>query len=211
MNPTTSRRATFLKWLRVTHAWFGLWGAVLGLLFGVSGVLLNHRNILKLPLVVKQDVSAQLPMAAAPPASAEAWGRWLQQELALEAPPTRVAVEPAKPVEWSADKSLEQPARWQATFAGPREGVTVDWWQGTSHATVKRTHHNAWSTLANLHKGTGMDVGWILLVDTLAGSIILLSLSGVLMWTQLNRKRLVGVALFGGSLTWMLVSLAGAL
>jgi hypothetical protein len=205
------RQAVLIKWLRVTHAWFGLWGAVLGLVFGVSGVLLNHRSILKLPLAATQDVSAQLPMPGAPPASAEAWGRWLQQELALERAPTRVRVEPARPVEWSADRALEQPARWQATFAGPRDSVAVDWWQGTSHATVKRTHHNAWSTLANLHKGTGMDVGWILLVDTLAGSIILLSLSGVLMWTQLNRKRLVGVALFGGSLTWLVVSLAGAL
>ena len=49
MNPTTTRRAAFLKWLRVSHAWLGLWGAVLGLLFGVSGVLLNHRNVMKLP------------------------------------------------------------------------------------------------------------------------------------------------------------------
>ena len=29
-----------------------------------------------------------------------------------------------------------------------------------------------------MHKGTGMSVGWILLVDTLAGSLIFLSISG---------------------------------
>ncbi|HEY4801735.1 MAG TPA: peptidase, partial [Paraburkholderia sp.] len=38
-----SRRATFIKWLRKVHGWVGLWGAALGLLFGVTGVLLNHR------------------------------------------------------------------------------------------------------------------------------------------------------------------------
>ena len=34
-NPRPSR-ATFLKWLRKMHGWIGLWGAALGLLFGVA-------------------------------------------------------------------------------------------------------------------------------------------------------------------------------
>ena len=29
-----SRRPVFLKWLRKTHGWIGLWGAAIGLLFG---------------------------------------------------------------------------------------------------------------------------------------------------------------------------------
>ena len=39
-----SRRATFVKWLRKVHGWIGLWGAALGLLFGTTGFLLNHRG-----------------------------------------------------------------------------------------------------------------------------------------------------------------------
>jgi hypothetical protein len=38
-----ARRATFIRWLRKVHGWVGLWGAALGLLFGVTGFLLNHR------------------------------------------------------------------------------------------------------------------------------------------------------------------------
>jgi hypothetical protein len=34
-------------------------------------------------------------------------------------------------------------------------------------------------------------------VDTLAGSLILLSLSGLALWTLTNRKRVVGGAIFG--------------
>ena len=45
-----------------------------------------------------------------------------------------------------------------------------------------------------------MSVGWILLVDTLAGSIILLSLSGVVLWALTNRKRTVGIAIASVSL-----------
>ena len=46
----SDRRQRALRWLRQAHGWIGLWGALLGLLFGISGFLLNHRNLLKLPL-----------------------------------------------------------------------------------------------------------------------------------------------------------------
>jgi hypothetical protein len=42
-----SRRATFLMWLRKTHGWIGLWGATLGLLFGVTGFVLNLKTAVK--------------------------------------------------------------------------------------------------------------------------------------------------------------------
>ena len=48
--PKRWRKARFLVWLRRTHAWLGLWGAVLGLLFGLSGFLLTHRAIMKIPV-----------------------------------------------------------------------------------------------------------------------------------------------------------------
>jgi hypothetical protein len=54
--------------------------------------------------------------------------------------------------------------------------------------------------MSNLHKGVGLSVGWVLLIDTLAGSIILLSLTGVLLWTELNKRRTVGVVLVGASI-----------
>ena len=45
-----------------------------------------------------------------------------------------------------------------------------------------------------------MSVIWILLVDTLAGSIMLLSITGVLLWAMMTRKRLVGTAIGAASL-----------
>ena len=55
------------------------------------------------------------------------------------------------------------------------------------------------ATLTNLHKGVGMPVPWILLIDTLAGSLIFLSISGVILWWETNRRRLVGLTIFGVS------------
>ena len=44
-----------------------------------------------------------------------------------------------------------------------------------------------------------MPIPWILLIDTLAGSLIFLSLSGVILWWETNRRRGLGIAIFGVS------------
>jgi hypothetical protein len=62
--------------------------------------------------------------------------------------------------------------------------------------------------LNNLHKGNGVGIPWILFVDTLAGSIILLSLTGVVLWTQLNRRRMIG---FGIVLTSLMLVIGFAM
>ena len=44
--------------------------------------------------------------------------------------------------------------------------------------------------ITRLHKGVGMGVGWVLLADTLAGGLVFLSLTGLLLWTKLHGSRL---------------------
>jgi len=185
------RRILFIRWLRHVHGWIGLWGAALGLLFGSTGILLNHRAVLRIPAAQAQVSTVQIPLPRPAPADTAAMDRWLRQHLELPRPAQRVRQEPARPVAWG-DRRLIQPAHWTLMFATPREIVQADWWVGNGYVSVRRSANNVWATLMNLHKGVGMGVGWILLVDTLAGSIILLSLSGLLLWTRLDRRRLFG-------------------
>jgi len=110
-----------------------------------------------------------------------------------------VKLDPARTVAWG-DRTLVQPARWSASFTSPSGAVAAEYWVGNNYVTLKRTDNNVFATLTNLHKGVGMSVGWILLVDTLAGSIILLSLSGVALWALTNRRRTVGIAIASASL-----------
>jgi hypothetical protein len=189
-----SRRGIFLKWLRKTHGWIGLWGAALGLLFGVTGILQNHRAILKIPAAQVEESTVQLALPTPVPADAQAMADWLQQELKLDRAATRIKSEKSRPVAWG-DMTLKQPAHWSAAFSSPRVNLQTDYWVGNNFITVKRNDNNVFGTLSNLHKGTGVGVGWILLADTLAGSIILLSLTGVILWSQLNRRRLIGTAI----------------
>lgn len=189
-----STRAVVLKWLRKTHGWIGLWGALLGLLFGGTGILLNHRTILKIPAAQVQESTIQLALPQPAPANPAAMAAWLARSLQLQRDVARLKLDPAKPVAWG-DTSVTQPARWSGVFNGPRSGVQFEYWVGNQFVSVRRNDNNGFTTLNNLHRGTGMGIGWILLVDTLAGSISLLSVSGVLLWALMTRKRAVGTAI----------------
>lgn len=195
-----SRRATFVKWLRKVHGWIGLWGAALGLLFGTTGFLLNHRGgPLKVSTGEPQVSVVQVPLPQPTPQTPRELGKWLKQELKLAGSPGRVQKEPAHPVAWG-ERTMVQPEHWQLNFASPHENTTAEYWVGNGYVTVKRSENSFLATLTNLHKGVGLSVGWVLLIDTLAGSIILLSLTGVLLWTELNKRKTVGAVLVIGSI-----------
>ncbi|OAK55789.1 peptidase [Variovorax paradoxus] len=209
------RRTAAVHWIRRMHGWIGLWGAVLGLLFGFSGIWLNHRNVLKLPQA-QERTRAQLALPEPAPETPEAMSRWLQEALRMSGPPNSTRVEPAKPVAW-ADKNdreapaLTQPAHWVFNFGGPNEMVQAEYWQGNRSVGVATTHNGFVATLTNMHKGGGMPLPWILLVDTLAGSLIFLSVSGVALWMLTHRRRRVGLAVFGASLVAVLALALSAL
>jgi hypothetical protein len=194
-----SRRANFIKWLRKVHGWVGLWGAVLGLLFGMTGFLLNHRaGPLKISTGAPQVEEMQIAVPQTTWRSPMEMATWLKHELKIDGKPGRVKREPAHPVAWG-DHSTIQPESWQVGIMGPGHSVQAEYWVGNGFVSVKRSQNSLLATLNNLHKGVGLSVGWVLLVDTIAGSLILLSLTGVLLWTELNKRRVVGAVLVGGS------------
>ncbi|MGF6773491.1 hypothetical protein P3T18_006005 [Paraburkholderia sp. GAS199] len=195
-----SRRATFIKWLRKVHGWVGLWGAALGLLFGTTGFFLNHRGgPLRVSTGEPQVAVLQVPLPQPVPESPRDLAKWLKGELKLSGKPGRVQKEPSHPVAWG-DRSMVQPEHWQLNFASPQENTSAEYWVGNNYVTVKRSENTFLAALTNLHKGVGLSVGWVLLIDTLAGSIILLSLTGVLLWTELNKRKTVGAVLVIGSI-----------
>ncbi len=197
-----SPRTTLVAWLRKTHGWIGLWGATLGLLFGISGIWLNHRSVLQLPLEQARS-NSQLALPEPAPADAQALAAWLQSALQMGAPATNVRVEKSRPAPWAepaASAAVMQPEHWIINFNAPDTQIQADWWVGNRTVAVRRTDAGVIATLTNLHKGVGMPVAWILLVDTLAGSMILLSLSGLTLWMLTRRKRALGLAIVATAL-----------
>lgn len=207
INRRVARRVAFVRWVRRTHGWFGLWGALLGLMMGFSGVWLNHRSVMKLQLPSQQQINAQLELPDLKPATIDALAAWLQQTLKLARPANNQRVERARPVAWTEKgaerggelRPLTQPERWILNFGGPNHVVQVEYWVGNKSVGVRTTENGFIATLTNLHKGTGMPVPWILLIDTLAGSLIFLSISGAILWWETHRRRGLGIVIFGAS------------
>ncbi|MEO6352294.1 MAG: PepSY-associated TM helix domain-containing protein [Burkholderiaceae bacterium] len=195
-----SRRAVYLSWLRKTHLYVGLWGAVLGLLFGATGILLNHRSIMEIPVQKIVRKTAQLPLPAQALSSPQQMSAWLQKELGFTSKQvTQIKSLPAQKIVW-ADRNLVQPERWSISMHSPQRGVVAEYFIGNRFVQLDHVDATPIGTLTRLHMSIGVSAFWVLLSDTIAGSLILLSITGLLLWTQLHTVRTVAVMTSVGAL-----------
>ena len=185
-------RGRVLHWLRTTHMWVGLWGAAIGLLFGISGFLLNHRGLLKIP-VERAEVANASVVYPGELADIDALAKWLEDYAGLAGARANKRKENGGTVQWRG-QTVEQPERWSVNLATPQITVSAKHIPGSGVIEVETQNATALGLLLRMHQGTGAGVPWILLVDTIAGALIVLTLSGVLLWSKLRAPRLAGVA-----------------
>lgn len=200
---TVANRGAFLRWLRRIHGWIGLWGAALGLLFGISGFLLNHRAVMKIPAARMEESQVQLALPEPHPKDLPIFTRWVQTELGLHHDPIKrppkADRQDARTVGFQGHE-MQQPAKWKVEFQLPQAAINVEYVVGNSYATVTRQDANVFAFITRLHKGVGMNAAWVLLADTLAGALVFLSITGMLLWTRMRGSRLVMTGLGLGSL-----------
>jgi hypothetical protein len=205
-----AQRGRMLRGLRKIHGWLGLWGAVLGLLFGITGFLLNHRAVMKIPASQMEAHEIQLQMTQPYPGDAKAFARYLQQALDIRQDPVKPkqpkAEGKAKGMERGErdahflGKDMKQPPVWKVEFQLPQASIKAEYIPGNQYATIERSDANVWGFLMRMHKGVGANAGWVLLADSIAGALMLLSITGVLLWTKMRGSRLVMAGLVGGSI-----------
>ena len=207
---TRSRRARLLTWLRITHLYLGLWGAALGLLFGASGILMNHRAIMKIPIEKSVQKTAQLPLPARVFVAPEELAAWLQTELTfIPAQTPIIKTQAPKKIIW-ADREVLQPERWSISLQSPQRGVSAEYFVGNRFVKLDQLDATPIGTLMRLHTAVGASAFWVLLSDTIAGCLVLLSITGLLLWTQLHTVRTIAVTTSIGALlasSWFLWSL----
>lgn len=142
--PSRLRRGVVLKWLRRTHGWLGLWGGALGLLFGFTGILMNHRAVMKIPALKAQQSNLQIALENPTPADPNALADWLQQRLQLSKPAARVHADQAQKVPWGTG-AIVQPERWQINFINPQQSFQAEYWVGNAYVSVKQSENNAFA------------------------------------------------------------------
>lgn len=171
---------------------------------------MNHRNILKFDLPKPVEVSQMdVAVRSGQFADAEAMGKCAKVTLGLPVEGKEPPVEQGKkkPDERFMGQALPQTEKWTRTFTMPDAQVTVDYVPGAPNVTVKREDLGMLAAIKNLHKGAGVGVVWVLLIDTIAGALIAMSLTGLLLWTRLHGSRLLAGGIAGGSLTWAIIAM----
>lgn len=207
--PREWQRGAAVRWLKRTHAWTGFWAALLFLMLGTSGILLNHRSIWKIETGEPIEVSA---MDIAVPAGSikdeAALGKWAQAEFSLQSEPRPPRGKGPGKGEKSDQKSAKrflgrersEAEKWELSFNHPNGRLTVEHVKGSASVSVKQSSQNLWGFLKNLHKGSGVGLVWVLFMDTIAGALVAMSITGFLLWTRLHGTRLLAGAIMAGSL-----------
>ncbi len=203
--PATARPrpgATAYRWMRQLHLWIGAWGAIAAILYGVTGLVMNHRfGEAAWPQGDSRDVGRTtlvVPTTAA--ASPEALSRWLRAQHGLDAQVIRKPGPDAK-----------GPPKWTFSGGTARASWSVEYAPGQGEASLKRSEHTLLAALNRLHKAVGGGGAWAWLADSFALAMILLGISGVWMWARGRTPRMLVFSVLGASLVVLALVLGPAL
>lgn len=205
MKPT---RASFLQTLRKLHAWIGLSGSAFGLLFGFTGFLMNHRAVMKIDAGKAEAQSVQVELAQ-PPASIDALAQDLASRYGYPMSRVRTRIQAAKPARFGGAQVVNA-EQWTVTLAGHSRFIRAAYIPGNRVVQLEQTETGFIGALERMHKSEAGDAPWILLTDAFAGSLVFLTLSGILLWSQLDGKRLLAAGLVTGGFVTLILMAARA-
>ncbi|UHQ19677.1 PepSY-associated TM helix domain-containing protein [Lysobacter sp. KIS68-7] len=196
---TTPRRsAATYRWIRQIHLWIGAWGALAAVIYGFTGLVMNHRfgdsAWFQGDSEDRAKVALEIPAQAQ--ASPEALSLWLRDTQKLDAQVIR---------------KNPQTSKWSLSGGSATDAWSLDYTPGSASAEVKHTRHDTLAAFNRLHKGVGGGIGWKILSDSFAICMLLLGLSGIWMWARGRSAKDLVVSVLGVSLTAMLVVLLPAL
>jgi uncharacterized protein len=201
--PQPLHRQQFIVWLKRVHAWTGFWGALLFLMLGVSGFLLNHRSIMKIDTGEPVRVSAMdVAVAAGSIGTAEELGEWAKREFELNSEARLPRSNEGRRGDQRESQTAEFLGRerpvaekWDVSFNHPNGRLQVTHVKGSASVSVEQSSQNLFGFIKNLHKGSGVGIGWVLFADTIAGAMVTMVLSGFLLWSNMHGRRLAAGAI----------------
>lgn len=206
--PSRLQRGAFLLWLKRTHAWTGLFGALMFVLLGFSGFLLNHRNVMKIDTGAPVVSSVEFLHEGEPFESRDAFIAWVAEEYGVvqEARDSRKA--PVIRTVLFDGREQDAIERWDARFVGPNATLEASYVPAANLVALERNEFSFLTFLKELHKGHGIGIVWILLIDAAAGALLLMSLSGILLWSRLHGPRLAAIGLLAAMAVWTVLGAA---
>lgn len=202
------RKGALHRWIRRIHLWIGAWGALAAVLYGTTGLIMSHRMGEN---AWPQGESAEigrttLTVPAEARTSAEALSLWLRDTQGLDAQTIR---KPKPGGEGGKPREGERrgPSGWSLSGGTASASWSLDYTPGAETAELKRTRHSPLAAFTRLHKAVAGGDGWRLLGDSFAIGMILLGISGLLLWARGRTPKQMLLSVFAASLAASLLVL----
>jgi len=183
--------------VRQLHLWIGAWGAIAAILFGISGFMQNHRGIMKLPQGDTTEISnVEMEVPESARQTREEMRAWLHdvQHIDVEIQRARGGGPSAGGRRGGDGGPGGGPGgggpgggggtRWMFNGGNARILTQVEYTEGASTVTVRKSESSPLAILSRLHKGVGGGIPWILLTDSFAVAMVLLGISGIILWAR---------------------------
>ena len=194
------------KWVRRLHAWAGFFTLALMLMYGITGLWLQHRAVLPIP-GPHTDKSSEEIVLEAPLASPDQLTSLLQQRYPETFADGRTMITPAQTLP-TPNGPLTLPAKWEMRGVTLSQSVAASYVDGTLLVRTDLQLANFAASLNRLHRGMGTGLAWQLFGDLAALSMLLLALTSLLMWNKLHGPAGRGIALLlTGAIATALVAL----
>ena len=192
------------RWIRQLHLWIGAWGALAAVLYGLTGLVMNHRSgDSPWPQGESSDVARQqLAVPAQARTSPEALSLWLRANAGLDAQTIR------KGAPRGQEGGAEQ---WNLSGGDARASWSLQYTPGTEQAEIKHSRQSWLAAFNRLHKTVGGGIAWKLLADSFAIAMLLLGLSGLWMWARGRSARQMVASVLGLSTAVLALVLGPAL
>lgn len=196
MHDARQRRtsATAYRWIRQFHLWLGAWGALAAILYGITGLVMNHRfGDSAWPQGDSRETGKQsLPIPAAARATPEQLSLWLRDHNGLDATMIRKGGPGG-----GGNRGGGDAPKWRLSGGNARHAWTLEYAPGSDTAVLERTQQTPLAAFNRLHKGVGGGQWWILLADSFAVAMVFLGLSGIWMWARGRRPRELAMSVMG--------------
>ncbi|MFN3311516.1 MAG: PepSY-associated TM helix domain-containing protein [Thermomonas sp.] len=198
------RRGTLHRFIRQLHLWIGAWGALAAILYGATGLVLNHRmGEGAWPQGESRDTArVTLAIPASARATPEQLSLWLRHTRGLD----------AQLIRKGGPGGDGRPApKWSLSGGNARQSWTLEYAPGSDRALLKYSQHSPLAAFNRLHKAVGGGLPWRLLADSFAIGMLLLGLSGIWMWARGRSARELVFSVMGLSTLVFAAVLAFAL
>lgn len=196
-----------LQVLRKTHSWVGITCAAGGVIIGISGITLNHRTDFNLQ-VIQGVENFQLEAPADGFAAQADFERFLIGSLGIngqtfvpeEEDAERLAQRIAPAAAELGGRLVEQPQRLVTHFASANEQYDIRYVEGNTYIDVTYSTRGILQTFNRLHLANFSGNVWVFVIDALSVAMVVLSLTGLLLWSRLTGPRMLALGLAGSML-----------